>query len=501
MAIALEPPMTEQLPNATVPEPPGPVATPAAAPPPGAYVAHAVFHRVLVPAAGAAAIGLFSRTPYEGVVVAFLAFASAGLLVPPNPVWSEFLRFIRFPLLAIRPLVAVGALAFIQASAGVPDMSELDAVLALLVTTALSAVPLERLTGAARRTTCTAVIGSPRSATEIEREVRLAGVGGYAIVGRITLDDDDDDPRFTEVSTIGHLRDLGRLVEKHNIDLIVMTAEVPRARVFEEVAASCLHLPVRLWEFTGFSEDVFGHVPVAEINAAWFQYIMHPRYRPTAPGPKRVVDVLAAVGLGIAFLPLLGLLALMIRRDGGPVFFKQVRVGESGRPLTVYKLRTMRAAGGDEQAQWASADDPRITGVGRILRLSHLDEFPQLLNVLRGEMSIVGPRPEQPAFVERLEERLPFYTRRHLIKPGLTGWAQVRCGYVGSDVGSAWKLCHDLYYLKHRSLAFDLAIMFETVRTLFGDRYHAVDTKTAAFIHGGREMLPVADETAAPAQS
>ena len=123
----------------------------------------------------------------------------------------------------------------------------------------------------------------------------------------------------------------------------------------------------------------------------------------------------------------------------------------------------MRA--GDEAA-WAQDDDPRATPIGRIMRRTHCDELPQLWNILRGEMSFVGPRPEQVAFVARLEPALPFYQRRHLIRPGLTGWAQVRCGYAGTDVGAAWKLCHDLYYLKRRSLFFDLLIMIETASAI-----------------------------------
>jgi lipopolysaccharide/colanic/teichoic acid biosynthesis glycosyltransferase len=127
---------------------------------------------------------------------------------------------------------------------------------------------------------------------------------------------------------------------------------------------------------------------------------------------------------------------------------------------------------------WCSAEDPRITPIGRLLRRTHIDELPQLLNIFRGEMSIVGPRPEQPAFVERLERDLPYYNRRHLVKPGLTGWAQVRCGYGGSDPGSAWKLCHDLFYLKHRSFGLDLAILLETVRTVVADGQFPTDEPT-----------------------
>ena len=121
---------------------------------------------------------------------------------------------------------------------------------------------------------------------------------------------------------------------------------------------------------------------------------------------------------------------------------------------------------------------------------THLDELPQLFNILRGEMSLVGPRPEQPEFVEQLEEVLPFYQRRHLLKPGLTGWAQVRCGYAGSDIGSAWKLSHDLYYLKHRSMAFDLAIIGETFRTVFADRRFSIEPKWVPFIHGYDPLPP-----------
>ena len=116
------------------------------------------------------------------------------------------------------------------------------------------------------------------------------------------------------------------------------------------------------------------------------------------------------------------------------------------------------------------------------MRRTHLDELPQLVNVLRGEMSLVGPRPEQPQFVDRLEQMLPFYQRRHLMRPGITGWAQIRCGYAGSDIGSAWKLCHDLYYAKHRSTAVDLLILCETLATLFFRREPVMHPENVAFV-------------------
>jgi len=456
----------------------------------------AVSDRVLVPAVGAVLVGLLSDTPYEGAVLAFLAFLSAGMVVPPRPPWTSLLRFARTPLEASRPAGALAILLILESVAGIPSLTIGSATVVLVATTVAStlAVAAIRRVGPVGGGIRTAVIGSDRSAVELVRELRIAGVSGYVVVGRIAVANDDL-AGSTEAPVIGTIEELGRVVERDRIGLLVMTSEVPRARVFEEVARSCLHLPVRLWELTGFFEDVFGHVPVAEMNAAWFQYIMHPRYSPITPGAKRALDVLAASALLVAMLPLLVATVILVRLDGGPVLFRQLRIGEGGRPLRIYKLRTMRA-GTEVEAQWAAPEDPRVTAIGRFLRRLHLDELPQLVNVLRGEMSIVGPRPEQPEFVERLERLLPFYSRRHLIKPGITGWAQVRCGYAGSDLGSGWKLCHDLYYLKHRSMAFDLAILAETLRSVFKDPYQGIDTNTVAFIHGGPDPV-VPDQTVA----
>jgi lipopolysaccharide/colanic/teichoic acid biosynthesis glycosyltransferase len=145
------------------------------------------------------------------------------------------------------------------------------------------------------------------------------------------------------------------------------------------------------------------------------------------------------------------------------------------------KLRSMREEGEDE-ARWSSEADSRVTRVGRFMRKTHLDEVPQIVNVLRGDMSIVGPRPEQPEFVAHLERTIPFYARRHLTRPGVSGWAQIHCGYAGSDSGSAWKLSHDLYYLRHRSAVLDLMILCETLRTLFADRQYAGAPSALSFV-------------------
>jgi lipopolysaccharide/colanic/teichoic acid biosynthesis glycosyltransferase len=141
----------------------------------------------------------------------------------------------------------------------------------------------------------------------------------------------------------------------------------------------------------------------------------------------------------------------------------------------------MRQSNDDHVQRWCEVSDPRVTRVGRVLRRLHVDELPQLYNVLRGEMSVVGPRPEQSDISERLEAQLAFYSRRHLIRPGLTGWAQVRCGYAGSERGSAWKLSHDLYYLKHQSLAYDVLILARTLAIVVSRR-HTGQLRDAPFV-------------------
>jgi exopolysaccharide biosynthesis polyprenyl glycosylphosphotransferase len=439
--------------------------------------------RVLTPLSGALLVLAFTGS-FTDAVLGLLAFGSAVLVVPARQRWANLLPLMRSPLHATKPLVGVGILAILEWATNEPGLAAVELAAIGAGTTLAGMAPsiLMPQSWAPDRVIRIAVVGPVRVAEELSAELRMEEVAEYTVVGRIASSEDEE-PEPHTVPRLGGLSDLAGVVERHDIRLIVFSGEVPRFDLFAEVADKLLDLPVRLWELSGFYEDVFGHVPVAEINASWFQYIMHPRYRAVAPRSKRALDIGVSLVAGLLLLPVLAIAAFLIRRDGGPVLFRQVRIGEGGRPLVMYKLRTMREDDGNGAAQWASADDPRVTPVGRFLRHTHLDEIPQLLNVLRGEMSLVGPRPEQPEFVERLEEFIPFYERRHLLKPGVTGWAQVRCGYAGSDTGSAWKLSHDLYYLKHRSLSFDLAMLGETVRTLFGSRPHRVEPSRFAFVH------------------
>jgi lipopolysaccharide/colanic/teichoic acid biosynthesis glycosyltransferase len=196
--------------------------------------------------------------------------------------------------------------------------------------------------------------------------------------------------------------------------------------------------------------------------------LLHAYGRPYHRVTKRALDLVLAAFAFVLAAPMVLTIMAAVRLSGpGPVFYRQVRVGEGGVPFQILKFRTMRRdAEVDGNAAWAGENDHRVTGIGRLLRRYRLDELPQILNVLRGEMSAVGPRPERPQFVSVLEREIPHWSRRLLVKPGLTGWAQVRMGYTADLASAGDKLAYDLFYIKHRGLMLDLAIILRTVRVV-----------------------------------
>jgi exopolysaccharide biosynthesis polyprenyl glycosylphosphotransferase len=229
----------------------------------------------------------------------------------------------------------------------------------------------------------------------------------------------------------------------------------------------CLSLGVRVSDFSNFVERNFFQVPVENIRGEWFLHadleLAHPLYL----GIKRGIDLVTAlVGLVVAS-PLMILAALAIKLESrGPVFYSQVRAGLHNQSFRIWKLRSMRLDAEKEGPKWAEGGDDRITRVGKLLRLTRLDEVPQFWNILRGEMSVVGPRPERPEFVEQLGKEIPFFNQRHLVKPGLTGWAQINYGYGACTEDALNKLKYDLYYIKHASLGLDLQIILRTLGAL-----------------------------------
>lgn len=218
-------------------------------------------------------------------------------------------------------------------------------------------------------------------------------------------------------------------------------------------------------------ERLYGKIQLDGLRPSNFLYSEGFRIRPSQQITRQLVSLIAAaVGL-ILFLPFFPFVALAVKLSStGPLFFYQPRVGMGGRVFNVVKFRTMFTDAEAHGAKWATKNDPRVTKVGMFMRKTRIDEIPQLWNVLRGEMGFVGPRPERPEFVSWLTEELPFYYLRTLIRPGLTGWAQVRYGYGATLAETKEKLEYDLYYIKHMSLGLDLLIMFETIKTILRRR-------------------------------
>ncbi len=270
---------------------------------------------------------------------------------------------------------------------------------------------------------------------------------------------------------LGTVDDIVEVLAETGADEVVVGMDIAATPTVGRAVAASLQNRCRVTDETTFLEKLMGEVPAEGISAEWVlraDVQNHWSY----DACKWLLDVaVALVGL-VLTLPLWPLIALAIKLDSrGPVFYRQTRVGRHGRVFTMYKFRTMGMDAECGGAQWARENDPRVTRLGRFLRNSRLDELPQLINILRGDMSLVGPRPERPEFVSNLEQLLPHYRLRHLIKPGLTGWAQIHYGYGASVADAYRKLCFDLYYLKHRSLELDTAILVRTVGTfLLGAR-------------------------------
>ena len=308
------------------------------------------------------------------------------------------------------------------------------------------------------------VVGTSTWAADVAQTAKEAPNVPFTVVGIV-----DDDPWVEGdrgVPVLGEVADLSRIVETHRPDLIVLAEGEGSGRALEsllDVASSGF----KVVGVTHFFEHMFGWVPLRHLTSSWFMSILHLHQRSYSRCAKRVLDLVgASLGMLLA-APLVPFIVLLVRRTPGSVIYRQTRVGEGGELFSMYKFRTMEQnAEAPGRPVYAEENDPRVTSVGRFLRATHLDELPQLWNVLRGEMSLVGPRPERPEFVRMLERTVPYQARRLLVKPGITGWAQLRCDYASDSESAANRLSYDLWYLRHRNLTVDLAICFKTFSAL-----------------------------------
>jgi lipopolysaccharide/colanic/teichoic acid biosynthesis glycosyltransferase len=265
---------------------------------------------------------------------------------------------------------------------------------------------------------------------------------------------------------------LRELVEAGEANVVVLDRAAQLDRTIVEQVATMHERGLRVRTLSLFYEEWLGKLPVSELERISLMFDIGEVHRLRYGRFKRVVDIaIAAVGLvPLAVITPVVLLGNMLG-NRGPLLFRQERVGKNGAPITMLKFRTMsdRASGA---GRWTEASDPRVTPFGRYLRRSHVDELPQMWNILRGDLSVVGPRPEQPQYVAELSEKLPFYNLRHLVRPGLTGWAQVKYGYASTDADALEKLQYEFYYLRHQRLSLDLRIVARTTRSVLRSEGH-----------------------------
>jgi exopolysaccharide biosynthesis polyprenyl glycosylphosphotransferase len=280
---------------------------------------------------------------------------------------------------------------------------------------------------------------------ELEQEIKSHGYMGFKVLGHLSDE---------------HMPTLGL---QKNSSIVLPDGLDARPEVIQKFY-ELRKLGIQFYNYQEFYERLLRRVHLSQLSELWFLENITYQEKRFYNLVKRLVDMLFGTAAGAVFLVTFPICALFIKASSaGPVFFIQERVGKDGRTFKVYKYRSMS---GGATNTWTAVNDPRITVVGRFMRLSRLDELPQFINLLIGNMSLVGPRPEQVHIVEKLKQEIPFYDERHLVKPGLTGWAQLNI-YAGSVEETKLKLQYDLYYIKHRGFLFDLEIILKTIYYIF----------------------------------
>lgn len=294
----------------------------------------------------------------------------------------------------------------------------------------------------------------------------IGGNQNYALSGYVDCSSENVD--FPPASIPAAAEPLYERVRSSRAHKIVISLSERRGIFPLQEVLTCKFSGIEVVDAPSFYEQMTGKLLLENITPSWFIFSQGFKVTFVLRIMKRVIDIVCSLLILLVFLPLLPFIVLMIKLDSpGPVLFRQERVGAREKNFAIYKFRTMRAdAEKGTGAVWASKDDPRITRIGAFLRKTRIDEIPQLFNVLGGAMSLVGPRPERPEFVEKLKEVIPYYSSRHFVKPGVTGWAQVCYPYGASVEDAIEKLRYDLYYIKNLTLVFDLMIILETIKVV-----------------------------------
>jgi len=313
-----------------------------------------------------------------------------------------------------------------------------------------------KLLSASTPSTNILLIGDSNAADAIATQIKSNPQLGYRIgfqIKNTKLDEQE-------------LDHISQIIIAEKINLIVIPNHLKKDSRSARAIYRNLALGIEILDTASFYEIVFGKTPLEELEESWFLENITTRHR-FYEIIKQPVEIVLALILALILLPLLILIAILIALTSiGPVIYKQTRVGQYGTKFVLYKFRTMVRNAEQGKAQWSQPDDQRVTFIGRILRRSHLDELPQLFNIIKGEAAFVGPRPERPEFVNQLKEVIPFYDLRHLVRPGVAGWAQLNYRYGASVADAREKLQYEIYYIKNRSFWLDLSIVLKTIKML-----------------------------------
>ena len=399
-------------------------------------------------------------------VVMSLMYAFVGLYRP---------RPIRIPAMLRRTLFALGAGGYLTylvlrsvADPGYVEQLVSASVVYLLIGIVVVRSAIHALTRASTPQRVL-IVGTGDEAEAVAEDLKTLNRGKHHLVGFYSTAEGSTGAAASAISAapvFARGASIEELVARHRVQEIIVAVREQRGGVVPmQQLLACRIRGVRVFNLAAFYERTRSEVPLDSLKASWLVYgqgFVQGRARQTA---KRIFDIVTSSLLLLLSAPVMLLTMLAIKLDSsGPVFYRQQRVGLGGRLFMCLKFRSMQNdAEGDGVARWAVKDDPRITRVGSLIRKMRIDELPQLISVLRGEMSMVGPRPERPSFVEELGREIPFYGVRHSVKPGVTGWAQVRYTYGASVEDARKKHQLDLYYVKNNNLFLDMLVLIETV--------------------------------------
>lgn len=410
--------------------------------------------------------------PIEGRWVPLLGSASV--------VWLAMIAVGVYGPYALRSLRFASARLLVAISLGIIALATLDWILpgeTFWRSTLLYAMGLSILVLIADRLLLNSFLGSSAFRRRVmvlgagDRAQRLRELGdrpesGFAIVSYISMG--EADRVVEEAIARDAIHDLGRFVENLGVSEVVLALQERRNSLPLKDLLRIKTKGVHVNDFSSFLERETGRVDLDTVNPSWLIFSDgFSSSRILSSAFKRVFDIVASLALLLLTFPVIGVFALIVKLDSkGPAFFRQKRVGLYGEPFYLLKLRSMRVDAEKDGAKWAAENDDRITRVGRFIRKVRIDELPQTWSVLKGEMSFVGPRPEVPTFVDDLQEEIPFYQERHMVKPGITGWAQINYPYGASTEDSRKKLEYDLYYAKNYTPFLDFVILLQTVRVV-----------------------------------